>query len=161
MMTGQKHDGSKPRTDLLPTAPLFAIADVLGFGAKKYAAHNWRAGLEYQRVYGAILRHLFAWQEGEDLDPETGLNHLAHAGCELLFLLEFVGKPELYSHLDDRYKPTQPSDRVDILLDAQAADRAAKRLLPSTVYRVPSSPNRILGTEDLDADYPQSDKLSS
>lgn len=101
-LTGKKNDTEKPRTDLLPTAPLFAIAEVLGFGAKKYAAHNWRGGIEYSRLIGAALRHLLAYNDGEDKDPESGLSHLAHAGCCVLFLLEQEAKG---TGLDDRYKP--------------------------------------------------------
>ncbi len=36
-----------------------------------------------------MCRHIFAWWGGEDKDPETGFSHLAHAGCCLLFLMEF------------------------------------------------------------------------
>jgi len=102
-LTGKKHDQEKPRTDLLPTAPLFAIAEVLGFGAKKYAAHNWRGGIEYSRLIGAAMRHLLAFNDGEDTDPESGLSHLAHLGCCVLFLLEQEAKG---TGLDDRYKPS-------------------------------------------------------
>lgn len=101
-LTGQKHDQEKPRTDLLPTAPLLKIAEVLGFGAKKYDAHNWRGGIEYSRLLGAALRHLLAFNDGEDIDPESGLSHLAHLGCCVLFLLEQEAKG---TGVDDRYKP--------------------------------------------------------
>lgn len=101
-LTGIKHDQDKPRTDLLPTTPLFAIAEVLGMGAEKYAPHNWRGGIEYSRLIGAALRHLLAYNDGEDKDPESGLSHLAHAGCCVLFLLEQEAKG---TGLDDRYKP--------------------------------------------------------
>ena len=43
--------------------------------------HNWRDGLDWTRVSSAVLRHLSAWHGGEDIDPESGLSHLAHAGC--------------------------------------------------------------------------------
>lgn len=101
-LTGKKLDSEKPRADLLPTAPLLAIAQVLGFGAKKYDAHNWRGGIEYSRLIGAALRHLLAYNDGEDKDPESGLSHLAHLGCCVLFLLEQEAKG---TGLDDRYKP--------------------------------------------------------
>jgi hypothetical protein len=39
--------------------------------------------------FAALLRHLFAWWRGEELDPESGLSHLAHAGCCLMFLMEY------------------------------------------------------------------------
>ncbi len=80
---------TKPRLDLLPTAPAEAIAEVLSFGAKKYGAYNWARGARWGRYYAALLRHLFAWWRGEDNDPETGLSHLAHAGCCLFFLMEY------------------------------------------------------------------------
>mgnify|MGYP001558282212 CR=1 FL=1 len=50
---------------------------------------NWEAGFDWSRPYDALQRHLTAWWEGEDLDPESGLSHLAHCGCCLLFLLAF------------------------------------------------------------------------
>ena len=80
---------SKPRLELLPSAALEQIAQVLTFGAAKYAANNWCRGARWGRYYAALLRHLFAWWRGEDRDPETGLSHLAHAGCCLLFLMEY------------------------------------------------------------------------
>ena len=87
-MTAQKFDQNKSPLELLPPDALFAIADVLAFGAKKYATHNWAKGFAWSRLSGAALRHLFAWSRGEKADPESGLSHLAHAGCCLLFLLD-------------------------------------------------------------------------
>jgi hypothetical protein len=80
---------SKPRLDLLPPAAMEAIAKVLTFGAGKYGDNNWARGARWGRYYAALLRHLLAWWRGEELDPETGLSHLAHAGCCLVFLLEY------------------------------------------------------------------------
>lgn len=97
-----KHDSDKAaRPELLPPEALMEISKVLAFGAKKYAEHNWRRGFAWTRLLGATLRHLFAWAGGEDRDTETGLSHLAHAGCCILFLLtlELTGTGQ-----DDRYR---------------------------------------------------------
>lgn len=83
-----KHDGSKNPLHLLPTVALERIGEVLDAGQKKYAPNNWRKIDKRSRYYSAALRHLFAWNRGEDKDPETSLKHLAHAACSLLFLLE-------------------------------------------------------------------------
>lgn len=83
-----KHDSDKPRMALLPPAPLVEIAQVLTFGARKYAAHNWNKGISFERLYSAMQRHMMAWWSGEETDPESGLSHLAHAGCCLLFIME-------------------------------------------------------------------------
>lgn len=97
---GQKLDDGKLPLQLLDPAALEEVAKVLAFGAKKYAPNNWRKGLSYTRVLGATLRHLFAFARGEDNDPETGLSHIAHAKCELMFLLSYIVSKR--SDLDDR-----------------------------------------------------------
>jgi len=86
-----KTDIDKPRWSLLPFKALNEIVKVLTFGAIKYEVDNWRKGngFNYDRVFSATMRHLTSWWEGEDKDPETGLSHLAHAGCNILFLLEY------------------------------------------------------------------------
>ena len=87
---GVKYDDGKPSWALLPWRSVEEIVRVLDFGARKYAARNWEQGISYSRVFSALQRHLTAWWEGEDRDPETGLSHLAHAGCCLVFLLTYV-----------------------------------------------------------------------
>lgn len=89
---GKKFDAGKIRTDLLPIKPLELVAEVLSAGALKYGANNWREGFIWSRLYGAALRHIFAWQDRRELDEETGISHLAHGVCCLLFLLEFQAK---------------------------------------------------------------------
>jgi hypothetical protein len=89
---GDKHDDGKARWDLVPDAPLRAVVMVLTYGAKKYAPEGWRQVSEpRRRYYAAAMRHLDAWRGGEILDTESGLPHLAHAACCLLFLLGFEG----------------------------------------------------------------------
>ena len=84
---GRKLDNGKPPMDLLDRYALEQIAEVLAFGANKYSAHNWRGGIRYSRLIAAALRHLHAFNSGEDTDPETGISHVAHAGCCIMFLL--------------------------------------------------------------------------
>ncbi len=106
-LSGMKHDTGKPAMDLLPGEALEEIAKVLDFGRKKYNAHNWRGGFKWGRVLAAALRHIFAFLRGEDNDPETGLSHLAHAGCCILFALTFV---LTRTGEDDRWKPSPLKD---------------------------------------------------
>lgn len=99
--TGIKHDQEKPDMSLISSIALFKMAEVMTFGKKKYSAHNWRGGFAWSRPAAASIRHIFAWLGGEAKDPETGLSHLAHAACCIMFLLEFeTTRPDL----DDRYK---------------------------------------------------------
>jgi len=88
---GQKHDQGKARMDLIPFGPLEEIANVLTFGASKYSDNNWKhVENPVARYEAALLRHISAYKKGEMNDPETGLPHLAHAGCCLMFLMEFT-----------------------------------------------------------------------
>lgn len=98
---GTKNDLGKPQIGLLSSRWLRGTADVLGFGLIKYGAHNWRKGIKSSRLYDALQRHMLAWNDGEDIDPESGLPHLYHASCCLMFLAETM---ETQRHLDDRYK---------------------------------------------------------
>lgn len=83
-----KHDAEKNRLELLPIRPLEEVGLAMTHGAKKYGAENYRKGAAWRRYVGAALRHLCAWARGEDMDAETGLSHLAHAGACILILRE-------------------------------------------------------------------------
>ena len=98
---GLKHDQEKTDLSLLPLEPLMDIAKVFEFGAEKYARDNWRKGHKQTRLIAACLRHILAYNEGETNDPESGLPHLAHAGCCIMFALYGL---KHFSELDDRWK---------------------------------------------------------
>lgn len=102
MEEGVKHDSEKVKMGLISSRFLMGLARVLTLGAGKYAAHNWRKGMATSRYYDALQRHLVAWNDGEDNDPEWGKSHLYHAACCLMFLSETL---ETRPDLDDRYKP--------------------------------------------------------
>ncbi len=94
---GQRFNSGKPATHLLPAAALIEVAKVFEFGAQKYCANNYRKGLPWSTYVGSGLRHLWDWYAGEELDPESGLHHLAHLGCNVLMALDAV----IYGHGDD------------------------------------------------------------
>lgn len=96
-----KFDNDKLPVNLLSSEALLQTAAVLKFGAKKYAEHNWRKGFLWSRPLAAAMRHLLAFNAGEDRDSESNLSHLAHAMCCIMFLLEFE---KTHPELDDRYK---------------------------------------------------------
>ena len=82
------------------------IAKVLAYGANKYTkngisgAHNWRKGFKWSRLLGAAFRHLSAYTRGENVDSESGLSHLSHLGCCVMFL---IWHEKFKKELDDRY----------------------------------------------------------
>jgi len=103
--TPVKSDAGKADWSLMPFEAIEEINKVLEFGAKKYAAHNWKlgTGFKYSRILNSLLRHIFAYMRGEDNDPESGLSHLAHAGCNIVFLLYYNRYKDKFNN-DDRVK---------------------------------------------------------
>ena len=87
---------------LLPSHSIEQTAWVHKLGANKYGPYNWRdTGVCATTYVSAIMRHLNAWRDGEDLDPESGFSHLAHiaASCNILMDAKHCGQLQ-----DDRYK---------------------------------------------------------
>ena len=79
------------------------MAKVLAFGASKYGRDNWaKCNKDQLHLYWeALYRHIEAFQAGEDTDLETGLSHLSHAACNLMFLQHLTNK---YKGLNDEHK---------------------------------------------------------
>ena len=102
--TAVKFDNDKVDWMILPYDALEEIVKVMEFGARKYARGNFASGegLEYTRVLNSLMRHILAFSRGEDLDPETGISHMAHAGCNVLFLLHYIKNPEKFKNNDNR-----------------------------------------------------------
>ena len=102
MSEGTKYDVGKVRYELLPAEMLDGVSQVLTFGASKYDDRNWEKGMLWSRVFGALMRHLWAWWNPLTLseDEETGMSHLWHAGCCIAFLITYEARGV---GTDDRY----------------------------------------------------------
>jgi len=102
LVEGTKYDDGKIPHDLWSADALEETAKVLAFGAKKYGAYNWAKGINYSRVFSATLRHLWSFWRHKKNDEETGLHHLAHAMCCLMFLLHYEMNRRKYKEFDNR-----------------------------------------------------------
>lgn len=102
LVEGTKYDDGKVPLDLWSADALEETAKVLAFGAAKYEPYNWAKGIKYSRVFSALLRHLWAFWRHETKDKETGLHHLAHAMCCLMFLLHYEMNRRKYREFDNR-----------------------------------------------------------
>lgn len=98
---GLKFDAEKIRLDLIDAECLEELGKVLTFGARKYEAHNWRKGIRISRLLAATLRHLMSFAKREDIDAESGLTHLSHAFCNIMFMMWTVKHNPRF---DDRYQ---------------------------------------------------------
>lgn len=87
---GRKDDEGKLRFDLLDPEFEEQTVAALTHGAKEYGDNNWQHVEDpVNRYYAALRRHLAAWRKGEKVDPDSGLNHLAHVAANVMFLMHF------------------------------------------------------------------------
>jgi hypothetical protein len=100
---GKAYDGTM---GWFPLRALESTVRVLEFGAKKYAKGNWAKGMSWSVCFTCTMSHLSKSFQGEENDEESGINHLAHAMCNMLFLL---GYRDLYPEGDDRLPEFRPS----------------------------------------------------
>jgi hypothetical protein len=91
-VTGGKKGQKEIRLDLLPVDTLWELARHYGRNTVKYEARNWERGSAWSLSYAALLRHLFAWWAGEDLDPMSAhkTRHLVAVAWHAIALLTFA-----------------------------------------------------------------------
>src|SRR5690625_1514407 len=91
-----RYNEGKPKLSYLDLESFEDTARVLEFGANKYTRDNWRKGLPVTEILDSLLRHVSAIQRGELTDPESGLPHHGHIGCNVMFLAHTIKHhPEL------------------------------------------------------------------
>jgi hypothetical protein len=85
-------DEGKSRLDLVPHEVVFALGDILTQGLGKYDENQWEKGMPWRKHFASLQRHLWKWQSGEDLDPESGKSHLHHALARVAFLITYQAR---------------------------------------------------------------------
>ena len=100
---GLRYNSGKLKWSLVDFDCFEDMVNVLEFGAKKYAAWNWKKGLKVTEVIESMQRHTNAILRGENIDPESNLPHIGHIQCNTMFLAYMLKfKPEM----DDRFIDT-------------------------------------------------------
>lgn len=89
-LTGGQKGQKDAQLGAVDPRSLMEVAKVAGFGAKKYARYNFMRGYSWSLSYDALQRHLHAFWDGEDRDPESGQLHLAHAAWHCLAMISWV-----------------------------------------------------------------------
>lgn len=106
-MSAEHKDTGKPVVADITYSLLEAIGTVLkrAQDSGKYPRYNWKEGGEITRFAASAIRHVFKYLDGVEKDEETGLPHLWHAACNLMFLIEWHKKGTV---IDDRYHHDKP-----------------------------------------------------
>lgn len=94
----------------LPMAVICEMAAAMGEGAIKYGKYNWKMeGVRASIYFDASLRHLISWFEGQDIDPDSNLNHITKAITSLTVLRDSMIRG---NWVDDR-PPASDNNPVD------------------------------------------------
>ena len=69
------------------------MAQVLMYGAKKYDRDNWKKSVtSICQIADSLLRHIVALQNEEVTDKESGIHHVGHIMCNVMFLAYHLNK---------------------------------------------------------------------
>jgi len=93
-------------------------------GARKYGRHNYRvAGVRASVYYDGTMRHLTAWWEGQDMDPDTDdqVSHITKAIASLTVLRDAMLN-DMWT--DDRPPPVKNQNWVKEMNEAATAINA-------------------------------------
>ena len=92
---GMKYDSGKLLISLVQPEFIKGVAEVLTFGANKYAPNSWQSVPDAKRRYeDALYRHWLDYLSGEIRDKESGLEHLKHLATNAMFLLYLTNKKD-------------------------------------------------------------------
>lgn len=108
---GDRFNEGKLKWSLVDFDALEDTVRVLEFGARKYSSHNWKKGLKVTEILESMQRHINGMLRGEDNDPESGLPHYGHLGCNVMFLGYMLKyKPEMDDRFIDENKKVKEED---------------------------------------------------
>lgn len=107
---GLRYNSGKPRLALVDGDAIVELAEVLTFGAKKYAAHNWREGMSFEDTVSSMERHIARIKNGEWSDQESMRLHAAHVMCNAMFLTYYMLHARSYEKFNDLYDGDKETD---------------------------------------------------
>lgn len=99
----------KVGVQFVPPVALVYLGMAFMDGARKYGAFNWRkTKVESSTYMGAAMRHMLAWYDGEDKDPDSGNPHIAHA----MACMAMIADAQEGGYLEDNRPPKGPAPKV-------------------------------------------------
>lgn len=100
--TGGQKQAKREQFHTIPAEALFELSRLYEYGSSRYAPYNFRRGYDFSLSFDALQRHAWLWWNGEDVDPESGLSHMASVAWHALTLLMMVQSEDMVGEFDDR-----------------------------------------------------------
>lgn len=125
-------------------AALLEVARVAGFGGQKYDRGNFLKGYAWSLSFDALMRHLLAFWDGEETDPESGMPHMAHAAWHCLALISFSQRK---LGTDDRYHPPAATAKSwsDFVMEGYSEDPLLYPEIPCFCVGLPRNEDHRAG----------------
>lgn len=115
----------KPPLRLIPPTALIYLSRVMGFGASRYGPYNWRKKKVRYSVYiEAAWRHLLQALDGEEIDPESNMPHMAHVMACAGIVLDAKATGNL---VDDRPVPGNTAELIRQMTEKVAPKEKKKK----------------------------------
>lgn len=129
---------TKPPMSTVSAPVLAELGVAMLEGALKYGRHNYRvAPVRSSVYYDAALRHLMAWWEGENIDPDSGLSHITKAMASLAVLRD----ASICSKLVDDRPPEPPQGFIrDLAETVKTLHNRYPEPVPAHTRDVPPAP---------------------
>lgn len=130
MKKALRYNENKVEWSLVDWKSLEPMVKVLMYGSKKYAPDNWKKGQDLRSLSSCLMRHLVAFMDGEDIDPESGEHHLGHVMCNAMFMIHSQAK---HGWTDNRKQYLSPMfcgpyyDDLDAAAERNDAEAIAKK----------------------------------
>lgn len=103
----------KVPASVIPRNVLAEVALGLFEGARKYGRHNYRTvGVRGSVYFDALNRHMDAWWEGEDIDPDSSLSHVTKAIACLIVLRDSMMQENWTDDRPPKSKPFMQSANI-------------------------------------------------
>lgn len=127
----------------VPVKPLLEVGLAMMEGGRKYGTHNYRAiGVKVSTYYDAIMRHMMAWWEGEDIDPDSGVHHLVKTAADLFVVRDSM---HMGNCIDNR--PIQYPDGIGM--------EKFNKIASDLIIKYPECAKPFTMHSDIKADGPQ------
>jgi len=127
----------KAPISVIPAGVIAEVGVALVEGAAKYGKFNYReAGVLASVYYDATMRHLMAYWEGEDIDPDSGLSHVTKAISSLVVLRDAMMQEMLEDDRPPKSKPFYPelNQKTSDIID-KYVDKKPKHVTEKNVVR--------------------------
>jgi len=111
---------TKPPVSNIPLSVISEVGLALAEGAYKYGSSNWRViGVRASIYWDATFRHIKAWWEGEDVDPDSQLSHITKAISALVVLRDAMIQDNWTDDRPPRSKqtPAMVSEQYKLMLE--------------------------------------------